>query len=275
MIIMQIIASSFMFWKEKFSEQHLVYLKNAGFSGFEMFCYRNYLDWKNRTEMDKLLHAMRVNQFTISSMHAPWTKGVENEWYDIASLDHRIREKALKEIFEAVEIFKKAGAKFLVVHPGMDKFKSTTKNQYMENAVHSLKLISLFAHELGIQVLIENPPPPEIGSSVDEIKEIFKGLRDYKPGFCFDIGHANITNEGIDAFLTSGLFPSELHISDNHGQKDEHLLPGEGSIDWGSFFTKVKHRFGERVSEIKFNFELGRFPGTAVLIKLREKFSIF
>jgi len=271
----QIIASSFMFWKEKFKEEHLQYLKESGFSGFEMFCYRNYLDWKSRAEMDLLLQAMKRKQVTIASMHAPWTTGMENEWYDIASLDNKIREKALKEIFEAVKIFTKAGARSLVVHPGMGKFKSSTKTQYMENAVHSLKLISLFAHELGIQVFIENPPPPEMGSSAEEIGEIFKRLRDYKPGFCLDTGHANITNDGIDGFLNLSFFPSEIHISDNHGQSDEHLLPGEGIIDWSNFFKNFRQIFGDRISETKFNFELGSFPGNAKLIELREQFLNF
>ena len=31
-----------------------------------------------------------------------------------------------------------------------------------------------------------------------------------------------------------------LHLHDNHGEKDEHLLPYEGSIDWGAAIPLLK-----------------------------------
>jgi sugar phosphate isomerase/epimerase len=55
---------------------------------------------------------------------------------------------------------------------------------------------------------------------------------------CLDIGHANTSQAGmetgaLEAFI--GEFADRiihLHFHDNHGKIDEHLVPGEGSIDW-------------------------------------------
>ena len=36
----------------------------------------------------------------------------------------------------------------------------------------------------------------------------------------------------------SDLYTAEsMHIQDNHGKRDEHLLPGDGTIDWKAFLN--------------------------------------
>ena len=34
--------------------------------------------------------------------------------------------------------------------------------------------------------------------------------------------------------------PISLHIQDNYGKKDDHLIPGEGAIDWDILVKEVK-----------------------------------
>ncbi|NOY09509.1 MAG: sugar phosphate isomerase/epimerase [Spirochaetes bacterium] len=270
----QIIVSSFMFWKEKFNEEHLKVLEEAGFTWFELFCYKNYLDWKNPEDMNKLIQAVKSRKVSVYSIHAPWAPGKDNGTYDIASLDDRTREKALREIFNAVKIFSREGIKSIVVHPGMLNFKGSNKSNYKSNSIHSLKLVILFAQELGVRVVIENPPPPELGSEPDEFMDIYSSLKDYGPGFCLDTGHAFITEKGIGGFLDTGLIPLEIHISDNHGGSDEHLLPGEGTIEWDKLFKRLHDLFGNGMSDITFNLELGRFPGTDRLSALKKRFEM-
>jgi sugar phosphate isomerase/epimerase len=49
---------------------------------------------------------------------------------------------------------------------------------------------------------------------------------------CFDIGHAHI-EEGVGpSFEAMKDHLVSSHIHDNHGDKDEHLLPFDGTIDW-------------------------------------------
>lgn len=56
-------------------------------------------------------------------------------------------------------------------------------------------------------------------------------------GICIDIGHANQSNDAGRDPITNYLerYASQLihlHLHDNDGERDEHLLPGEGNIDW-------------------------------------------
>ena len=51
-------------------------------------------------------------------------------------------------------------------------------------------------------------------------------------GVCLDLGHAHITVGVAEAIATLGKRIGEVHVHDNHGIKDEHLWPGDGTIDW-------------------------------------------
>jgi sugar phosphate isomerase/epimerase len=51
-------------------------------------------------------------------------------------------------------------------------------------------------------------------------------------GVCLDLGHANITVGIPEAIAVLGPRVVSLHVHDNHGMKDEHLWPGDGTVDW-------------------------------------------
>jgi sugar phosphate isomerase/epimerase len=51
-------------------------------------------------------------------------------------------------------------------------------------------------------------------------------------GVCLDLGHAHISSGVSDAVTALGKRIVSVHVHDNHGIKDEHLWPGEGTIDW-------------------------------------------
>ncbi len=51
-------------------------------------------------------------------------------------------------------------------------------------------------------------------------------------GVCLDLGHAHITVGVAEAIATLGSHIGSVHVHDNHGLKDEHLWPGDGTIAW-------------------------------------------
>jgi sugar phosphate isomerase/epimerase len=72
--------------------------------------------------------------------------------------------------------------------------------------------------------------PAYLRAFVDETR--LTGLR-----FNFDIGHAHLAELPEDERLENSFLPlrdlvSSVHLHDNHGDKDEHLPPFDGTIDW-------------------------------------------
>jgi sugar phosphate isomerase/epimerase len=73
---------------------------------------------------------------------------------------------------------------------------------------------------------------------VDETRLI--GLR-----FNFDIGHAHLADGAEDERIEKSFAPMRdllagVHLHDNHGEKDEHLAPYEGTIDWLAAIALLK-----------------------------------
>ena len=72
--------------------------------------------------------------------------------------------------------------------------------------------------------------PEYLRAFVDQTR--LKGLR-----FNFDVGHAFL-GDGEEAGRIAKAFEpmrelvASVHLHDNHGEKDEHLPPYDGSIDW-------------------------------------------
>jgi sugar phosphate isomerase/epimerase len=59
-----------------------------------------------------------------------------------------------------------------------------------------------------------------------------------------DTGHANIEHHGrVGDFVRSlPLEIGEVHLTDNHGEKDEHRALGAGNVDWPELFAALRER---------------------------------
>jgi sugar phosphate isomerase/epimerase len=80
--------------------------------------------------------------------------------------------------------------------------------------------------------------PAYLRAFVDETR--LTGLR-----FNFDVGHANLADGPAEERIEKGFallrdLVASVHLHDNHGDKDEHLAPYDGSIDWSVAIPLLK-----------------------------------
>ena len=61
-------------------------------------------------------------------------------------------------------------------------------------------------------------------------------------GLTFDFGHANTVGK-VPEFLAQVGSANHIHIHDNHGVLDEHLMLGAGTIDWKSVGAAIAARY--------------------------------
>jgi len=81
-----------------------------------------------------------------------------------------------------------------------------------------------------VRILLENIPN-EL-STPDKLVEFIQITHFDDIGVCFDVGHAHIMSNVAEAFeIVKGHIHS-THIHDNAGDRDSHLWPGAGTIDW-------------------------------------------
>ena len=95
------------------------------------------------------------------------------------------------------------------------------------------------ARKYGVGIAIENGLSGFFHSAA-ELQELLSNLKDSAFGLCWDTGHANITGQDQPASVRAlGDQLKCLHINDNHGQKDEHLLPFFGTVDFAPILAAI------------------------------------
>lgn len=96
--------------------------------------------------------------------------------------------------------------------------------------------IAEYAAKFGVQLAMEN-----MKDSVWALDRILDKIGDdpeeTNVGICIDIGHANQSNDAGREPVCNYLerYAGQLihlHLHDNRGESDDHLLPGKGTVDW-------------------------------------------
>ena len=146
-------------------------------------------------------------------------------------------------IGRSIEAASVLGARYLVVHPiWQDKNGKTINNklQFIKVNAEAINKWLPKAKECGVVLLSENIL---WGASSDPriIADLVKKVGSDWFGWCYDTGHANCSGYDTPEILKKcSVAPLSLHIQDNNGGGDEHLIPGDGNIDWETFIHTLK-----------------------------------
>jgi sugar phosphate isomerase/epimerase len=211
----------------------LEFAVQSGAQAVEIFAARQHFDYTSREQVTELAAWFRANSLTAWSMHSPLYPDREMGRAGAPSINLLHPEKgrriaAMDEIKRALETADSIPFRNLIVHLGERDDEWSPRS--IEYALTALEHLGAFAHPLGVRPLVENltsqPTAPE---HLMEILEI--GHLD-SIGVCLDVGHAHLTVGVSEAIATLGSRIVSVHAHDNHGLKDEHLFPGDGTIDW-------------------------------------------
>ena len=126
------------------------------------------------------------------------------------------------------------GARWAVTHP----FTAANGDSLQANLTYYNKHVTM-ARQYGIGIALENDFSPRgmqpvYCADVAELIDLCDAFGDPgHVGICYDFGHANLAGGAHRANLNAiGRRLKAIHVQDNHGEADEHLLPFFGSIGW-------------------------------------------
>jgi len=109
----------------------------------------------------------------------------------------------------------------------------------MERRVRGFRPLAEYAEGMELSLCLENTPWT---ATAEEIVGIIEAVGRRHMGICLDTGHANMTKTDQAAFIrASGPLLKALHIADNEGQTDQHLMPfGKGNVPWKTVVSALK-----------------------------------
>ena len=243
---MQRLLSTYPFVSRKLTREVLGQIADAGFTGIEIFCSRAHFDYTSRNDARDMAGALADLRLTLISMHAPTSRDMSamresGQPLSICEVERVRRIEAMDELKRAIDVAEDLPFPRMIFHMGGTR--ETADLRKRDAAFSSLEHLILHARHVGVTVCLENTTsemgdPAYLRAFYDETR--LTGLR-----FNFDIGHANLADGPADERIEKSFAPlrdlvASAHIHDNHGDKDEHLLPYEGSIDWKGAVKTLK-----------------------------------
>ncbi len=153
---------------------------------------------------------------------------------NVANFDEKERRADIDRILCHMDISAQLGVKTVTMHPGrfFDEPTEQDTARVRELNVDAFREIQQRAEELDLAISIENLGRHHPRSAA-EMLDLLGAIDRPAIGVTFDTSHANMA--GIDmpaAIRELGDRLQAVHFSDNHGETDEHLIPGDGNIHW-------------------------------------------
>ncbi|HXN24336.1 MAG TPA: sugar phosphate isomerase/epimerase family protein [Candidatus Dormibacteraeota bacterium] len=262
----QRVLSTYLFLNRKLTPALLTEIASAKFSAIELFCSHSHFDYRSPVDVRELASALSGNNLRLHSLHSPtgrdFLPGRESGVpLSICAQERMRRLDAVDEIKRAIDVAEQIPFSFLIQHFGTSR--DTIDDRKKDAAFSSLEHLVIFAKQRGVTIALENTvsemgSPASLRSFIEETK--LSGLR-----LCFDIGHANVEEGPADervarSFEVMREHVATTHIHDNHGDKDEHLLPYEGSIEWPAALAMLS---GAPTPNLPLVLELKELPSSA------------
>ena len=212
---------------------HLIkeHLKHFSAAGFDVVHWSDH--WKSdflytETYANEIARTAERQNLTIQTIHgfSRLERGLtftEEKWHLLNT--------------NRIEFIYKLGGDCIVLHIPLNYYEQQFEIDLNQSKCLIDSILPV-ARKYGVKIAIEN-----MGTySCKHLFDYLFGVYSSKDlGFCFDSGHANITGELdiLERYLDR-LFLTHLH--DNHGEKDEHLLPGQGTMDWEQIILTLKKK---------------------------------
>ena len=235
------VLSTHLFLNQRLHPGVLELAGRAGAQAVEIFAARQHFDYTSREHVSELGAWFRSSNLQAFSMHAPLYPDREMgrdgaPGVNVLHPDKARRIQAMDEIKRALEAAEHIPLRHLVVHLG--ERSDTWSPRSIEYALTALEHLGAFASPLGVRLLVENilsePTTPE------HLVQILQMGHLDNVGVCLDLGHAHIGPGIEEAISVFGDRIVSVHVHDNHGTRDEHLWPGEGTVEWPSTVAALK-----------------------------------
>ncbi len=245
-----------------FAHQH-------GFQGVEITCDypRGPLDYSHET-ISQMATLAKKHDMPLQ-VHAPYRN------LRLADINPRIREASVQSVKDGIDFAHQINARIVTMHLGNTAkiLLSQFYTRIRKTLLDSITALVEYAEVHNVALAIENVPSGKsaweeaIGQKAEEIIDIIKEIKAKNIGVTFDVGHANTVSDPVNFAIELAPYIVNVHLHDNDGSIDQHLLIGEGKIDFLEIlgtFKRVNYsgplvlEYFDPVSLLKANKELSK-----------------
>ncbi|MCE5199455.1 sugar phosphate isomerase/epimerase [bacterium] len=198
------------------------YLRDIAEAGF------THVHWCHHWNTDFLYskyeieHIMKwLNEYGLRLLDLHGAVGPEKNWYSPCEYERLAGVELVKNRMEMVA---RLSSDVVVMH--------LPRGPISDSIRESLDALLPVSRELGVRIALENGCFEAIRSAFAEYDPQFVGL-------CYDCGHGNMDQNGLDKMEAVKDRLIAVHLHDNDGKSDQHKLLFTGSVDWSRLATII------------------------------------
>ncbi len=199
-------------------QQRLQMIKRVGFDAVSLWWGDELGDKNCQPEM------ARKQGLDIDYVHAPCSNP-NDLWIDGLNGDDYLRT-----ILSCIDDCKRHAIPTVVMHIT----RLSSKPEITQIGLERIKRMVDSAEKNQIKLALENL------DSIQHLDYVYKNIKSNCLGFCYDSGHEYFNHRDADCLTRYGDKLFAVHLDDNCGDDDTHLLPYDGNINWNSVRQKLK-----------------------------------
>ena len=197
-------------------EERLRLIKRAGFDATSL--------WWGEEDKQVQPELARKLGLEIDNIHTPFNNA-NDLWLDKIS-----GEEYLESLFSCVDDCSEHNIPVAVIHITGQK----EPPEITETGIRRVKRLVEHAEKKDIRLAFENL------NFLQHLDFIFNNINSDHTGFCYDSGHEHFYHPDADCLARYGDRLSAVHLDDNFGDHDTHLLPFDGTVNWDIVCEKLQ-----------------------------------
>jgi sugar phosphate isomerase/epimerase len=166
----------------------------------------------------------RKNGLHIENMHTPFA-GANEFWLD--KLDG---EEYLNKQLSCIEDCKRHEIPAMVLHINQGLTPPLVTSIGLKRLEHLVNK----AEKYDVYLAFENM------RNTEHLRYIWNNIKSDQVKFCYDSGHQNCKTPNEDLLTEYGDRLIAIHLHDNNGVNDQHILPFDGTINWLDTMQKLR-----------------------------------
>lgn len=144
-----------------------------------------------------------------------------------------------------IDLFLAMGVKNAVLHCDSllwREDKNISEEEKVEANCQAIAELLDYVKGSDMVICLENLISANFVNCVDGLMYFIEKFNSKNLGICLDTGHLNLRDKDQVAFIRkAGKHIKALHLADNEGQRDQHLMPyGCGNVDFVSVIREMK-----------------------------------
>lgn len=241
-------------------------IAEAGYEGVEIWGGRPhaYRDDLTRTELKDIRsllndEGLEVSAFIPAQFRYPTS---------LVSPKKKVRNESIEYIRESFSVAIFLGTDMVTVCPSHTLFGQSFENGW-ELLKESLNKLIECARQYDITLLLEpaHRMESDLIITIDDALKIIREIRDNRIGVLLDTGHCALNQEVladcVKKLARSG-YIFHIHLDDNNGVMDDHLIPGRGKINFIAFLKELKRVNYDGFLTVELGFQYILDPDSAI-----------